>query len=110
MTFQANARIGGNLRCPVVGRRVPKVGNRWLKTGRNADEIRWFEAEEDPPLAYPQAQFTGPVFEGPGGQRDMVSVIPCGQVIPCGFDAFPAGCVSSTTVFPRSPSSTARIV
>src|ERR1022692_2544222 len=28
MTFQAEARIGGNLRCPLVGRRVPKVGHR----------------------------------------------------------------------------------
>ena len=25
---------------------------------RDADEIRWFEAEENPPLADPQAQFT----------------------------------------------------
>jgi len=30
----------------------------------DADEIGWFEAEKDPPLADPQAQFTGTVFEG----------------------------------------------
>ncbi len=29
----------------------------------DADEIRWFEGEEDPPLADPQAKFTRPVFE-----------------------------------------------
>src|ERR1017187_1368159 len=97
MTFQANARIGGNLGCPVVGRSVPKTGQvlgtdktamdfrrrlseivlsapggaGWgsvrftpVVNTEDADEIRWFEAEEDPPLADPQAQFTGPVFEG----------------------------------------------
>ena len=30
----------------------------------DANEIRWFEAKEDPPLADPQSQFTGTVFEG----------------------------------------------
>ena len=47
MTFQANARIGGILRCPVVGRRVPKVGQA-LGTDKTAmdfrrrlPEIRW---------------------------------------------------------------------
>jgi hypothetical protein len=30
----------------------------------DTDEIRGFEAEEDPPLTNPQAQFTGTVFEG----------------------------------------------
>src|ERR1019366_5086425 len=30
----------------------------------DADEIRWFEVEKDPPLADPQAQFTGTVLEG----------------------------------------------
>src|ERR1019366_3922824 len=47
MTFQAIARIGGNLGCPVVGRRVPKVGQA-LGTDKTAmdfrrrlPEIRW---------------------------------------------------------------------
>ena len=30
----------------------------------DADEIRWFEAEKDPPLADAEAQFTGTVLEG----------------------------------------------
>src|ERR1035441_8932049 len=30
----------------------------------DADEIRWFEVEKDPPLADPQAQLTGTVLEG----------------------------------------------
>jgi hypothetical protein len=30
----------------------------------DADEIGWFEAEKDTPLADAQAQFTGTVFEG----------------------------------------------
>ena len=30
----------------------------------DADEIRRFEVEKDPPLADPQAQFTGTVLEG----------------------------------------------
>ncbi len=30
----------------------------------DADQIRWFEAEKDTPLADPQAQFAGTVLEG----------------------------------------------
>ena len=47
MTFQANARIGGNLGCPVVERSVPKTGQVLVtdKTAmdfrRRLPEIRW---------------------------------------------------------------------
>src|ERR1035441_5553067 len=71
MTFQANARIGGNLGCPVVGRRVSKVGQ--ALSPANPCPKSWQAGYPLGPPAPPALlnddaalvqQFTGAVFEG----------------------------------------------
>ena len=49
----------------------------------DTDQIRWLEAEKDPPLAYPQAQFTGAVFERLHIAMSCRSVAYQGRIYPC---------------------------
>ena len=63
---------------------------RPIVNAKDADEIRGVEAEKNPPLTDPQAQFTGTVFEGLYIRVTCRGVTYQGRINPCLDDAVKA--------------------
>src|SRR5580765_5701715 len=66
MTFQGEGRIGGNLRCPLVGRYVPKLGQGRPTPGR------WRSLANDDAALVQQFAGFGEHGEEVAAQSDLV--------------------------------------